>query len=480
MEEQTLFLDYNGLVHYDSKIKEYIGTSISTQHANDATVTDVQNLSGTTASIDINDFVDAVETVQSAGYVNAELQGSVVYITDKNNVTRSIDLFSTYNEQVYITTSSNVSNISTSNIVINIYYDDQITPSQTVTTDANGQVKVTIPSGTRYRVVFPSISGCKPIGDIIHTANLNQRSIEVTYFEINEDDIEQVTVLIKNTDGQNQSGILVTYEIEGQSYQQTTDNAGKITFNVEIGDDYTVTVPNREGLYIRGNVYSINQTADRANKIIIFTYRIFTSGVFVVTEDGNEYTLDQFKNAVESESLQKTDAYLIKVATQTLQENNGIFSVKISTIAEDTLVSRQWADNTSYTFRYIPSSGNSTSSDYYYDGKTATQLIQQEGDEQNIETPAADYALSQSIEINGIPYYGFLASYGQMSQFWAAKDSIDEIIFYLNQSWRKLSAVNAEKWTSAQGGAHPAYGWTTSAITNGKTNSRIVIPFFAY
>jgi len=56
-------LDYDGLVHYDSKIKEYIDTSISTQHTNDATVTDVQNLSGTTASIDINDFVDAVETV---------------------------------------------------------------------------------------------------------------------------------------------------------------------------------------------------------------------------------------------------------------------------------------------------------------------------------------------------------------------------------------------------------------------------------
>ena len=449
---------------------------ISAAHANDATVTDVQNLSGTTASIDINDFVDAVETVQSAGYVNARLEGSVVYITDKNNVTRSIDLFSTYNEQVYIEISTVVQNVNVSGLQLNIYYDDAIIPSQTVTTDANGNTRATISSGTSYRIEFPVIAGCKPIGDIRHIANLSQRNIEVEYIE---DDVQKEQVRVTVKQGVNLAqGVNVTVSYDNDSDTYTTDSSGLVTFEIPIGTTYQISVPAING-YVTPSSMTI--LANKHLRGIQMRYRSTTSAVLVIDNDENEYTLQQFIDAVERGTTTKENAKLIAIVTDSLVDNNGSFCLKIDDITNRTTIQKkQWCTD-SVQFDTIPSNGNNISAAYYYDGYNASLAIQTEATNRSLTVPAITYCLQQSITVGQTTHPGFLGSVGQWNVLWANRLDVDDILDYIQPNTMRLSTLTDIKWTSTQSGATCACSWTSSAnFGYGKTSSYVVVPFFAY
>ena len=290
---------------------------------------------------------------------------------------------------------------------------------------------------------------------------------------------EEVTVVLKNTAGVAQSGKTVTCSVGGSETQQVTDSNGEVTFDVGLGSIYTITAPQIEGFYVRGGDYSVSHTADRGERTIVYIYRIFVSGVFIVTGGGDEYTLEQFQQGVEQQQLQKSDALLIKVATQALQDAGGVFCFKIADIAVNTFTKKQWSPNTSYLFRSIPSNGNNVNQPYYYDGKTASALIQEEGDQQYIETPAVDWAMAQTVEVDGVTYNGFLMSIGQWDVAWGARDVIDDIISYLDQTWRKLDQTRNGKWSSTQRDTANGMAWTNRDEHGGKNGNSVVLPAFA-
>lgn len=68
-----------------------------------------------------------------------------------------------------------------SGLTINVYYNDAVQPTTTITTDSNGMASLQVPNGYRYKLVFPEQTGCTPIAAIEHTAMLLQRGIEVYY-----------------------------------------------------------------------------------------------------------------------------------------------------------------------------------------------------------------------------------------------------------------------------------------------------------
>lgn len=395
------------------------------------------------------------------------------------------NIFAAYNfdERVVVTVSSEVQGVNVEGLTINVYYNGSETIGDTIVTNANGVATLVVPHETRYKLVFPTLTGCKAVLPVAYMSTLTERAVTVEYVEPDAAPSEQVTVVLKNSSGGNVSGATVTYTIGNTTESVVTDSKGEAHFEVEIGTTYTVTAPTREGYFIAGNVYAHTQEADRSQRTWYYMYRTFIAGIGVVTADGTIYnSLEDFQEAVEGGLCQKSDAFLIRVATSTLQTKNGVFSMKISTIASDSLVSRQWSPNTTYRFTSIPENGSSTSSAYHYDGKTASELIQQEGDDPqvSIETPAVDYCLSQEITIDSVPYKGFLLAYGQMNALWSARDMIDQIIAYLNPSWRKLGIITTAKWTSTQSSASNAWYWATSANYNYKSSSFIVLPAFAY
>ena len=425
----------------------------------------------------------AANKATEAGRVNATLNGSVVTITDKNGNSNSIDLLDATEERVQITVTKAQDapqGTTVSGLVINAYYNDASVPTATVTTDANGMAVLRVPNGYKYRLVFPSQTGCETPWDVVHTAAVSQRSVEVEYMAASPTPLtEEVTVVLKNTAGVAQSGKTVTCSVGGSETQQVTDGSGEVTFDVALGSIYTITAPQIEGFYVRGGDYSVSHTADRGDRTIVYIYRIFVSGVFIVTGGGDEYTLEQFQQGVEQQQLQKSDALLIKVATQALQDAGGVFCFKIADIAVNSFTRKQWSLNTSYLFRSIPNNGNNVNQPYYYDGKTASALIQEEGDQQGIETPAVDWAMAQTVEVDGVTYNGFLMSIGQWNVAWGARDVIGDIIYYLDQTWRKLDQIAEAKWSSTQSNANSAWYWSTSAGNYGKSDSNVVLPAFA-
>lgn len=398
---------------------------------------------------------------------------------------------SSVEEVVHVTVTTNVSDVSVEGLQILVYYNSAAQPSATITTDADGMASLRVPTGYRYRLVFPSVEGCVDIGSIEHVATMAERSIEVELVEPASVG-ETVTARLQKTDGTPMVGIVVTLSLGGEAGETaTTDANGQVTFPnpVPVGTDYTVTVAQVDGYYIRGQHNTMAATAERGARAFLFIYRVFVSGVFVVDTDGDEYSLEDFEKAVTAGTRTNEDARLIKISTDTLQsqpDGSCTFAVEIDVLRNRSASSKQWSPNTSYTFTSVPANGNSTSARFYYDGQRASALIQQEGDQQQVETPAIDWAMSKTVVLregmdDEITLHGFLGSIGQWAALWAAKDMVDDILLSVRPTGSYLmSTYTTSKWSSTQDSAGSAWEWGSSASNGFKYRGNAVVPFFAY
>lgn len=219
--------------------------------------------------------------------------------------------------------------------------------------------------------------------------------------------------------------------------------------------------------------------ANKQLRGIQMKYRGSTSAVLVIDNDENEYTLQQFIDAVEGGTTTKESAKLIAIVTDSLVDNNGSFCLKIDDITNQaTLQSKQWCTE-NIKFNTIPENGDSVSALYYYDGYNASQAIQQEATERSLTVPAVTYCLSQTATIGQSTLPGFLGSVGQWNVLWSNRSYVDEILDYVKPNTSRLSTLTTNKWTSTQNNANGAYNWTNSANNNNKNNSNVVVPFFA-
>ena len=210
-------------------------------------------------------------------------------------------------------------------------------------------------------------------------------------------------------------------------------------------------------------------------------YYVAESGIKIVTSDGTEYSEEDFEEAVENNEVSTSDAKLIKISTASLITANSVFYVSIDTLATRSgLTSKTWASS-NVQFNDIPLNGNSTTAAYYYDGRTASGLIQDEGDRRTISTLAVDEALSKTFALDNDTLYGFLGSAGQWSILWENRYQVDTILSLTRPSATyNFSTYNTVKWISTQYTATHAYCWASSLIYYTKTYSTVVVPFFAF
>ena len=428
--------------------------------------------------------------ITQAERVDAELSGSVVTITNKEGISRSIDLAATTDEAVWITVSTSVVGVDVSGLTINVYYNGASTPTTAVTTDENGMAVLYVPNTYTYKLVFPSIQGCVDIAPVTHVATLSQRSVEVEYVEyIPGQNVEEVTVLVQEYAGQtatNVSGLTVTLTISGNSTQYVTNSSGKVVINVDLGSQYSISVPNREGYYVSPmNTQTQSFTAESSKRGVLFIYRNAITGIFVVHENGSEYNILEWEDAVSAGTVTNSQAKLIKVATNQLADNDGIFAVLIDHLRERTYGANAAWNPDNVQFNSIPLNGNSASQPYYYDGMTASVLIQKEGDERGLQTPAVDKCLAMTQTIgegeNEQTLKGFLGSVGQWNILWGNRVEIDNILTSTRpEGTYLLSTLTTNKWTSTQHSAFNAWHWTTAADVGDKGSSFTVVPFFAF
>lgn len=434
-----------------------------------------------TAANNTNQAIQAAETATTgAETCNIEMVGSTISVTNRNGETKSVDVINT-DEEVTVTIASSVSSINVSGIKINVFLNNGKTP-QTYTTNAEGKATFTIDRGNYYQVVFPEYGNAQPIAPVGYTAVLGSRNINVEYMPYDEDSMEKViitaTKYVENV-GTAWEGIPVIVTIDRKDTTYQTDAKGQVTVFVPYKKEYTVVINDQDGYNVSFNKNSRTYTANVPQRLIDYRFYQFKAGIFVVDIDKNEYYIEDWVAA----GRNADDAVAIKVADASLSINHGTFCIRTSDIKNvSKLISTSWCTQ-NLQFNSIALNGNNVNDANYYNGESSSYLIRQEAQERSLSVPAFDYAYGQIFNLGGEDLHGFVMSVGQeyvhVANIGIIKQVLETLYGETVATGYYNFIMNNWRWTSTQGNAAYAWGYSSSAGSNGKSSSDVVLPVFA-
>lgn len=425
---------------------------------------------------------NAESKATEAERVNAELNGNVLTVTNRQGTAKSVNLTDA-DEHVTVNVTTTLAFVSVEGIILNVYINNGADPQQ-YTTDSNGQAVFTVTKGSTYKVVFPYIEGCAILNPVQHVAAVGNRIIDAVYTE-ETIKFEHVTVRMQkaNEDDvlQPWEGVPVHVTIDGKKTDYITDAQGVASFDVKIGTSYTVAVDKVDGMYEQYDRYSRTRKALADSYRFNYAYHYYESGVWLVDDEGKKWTWDAW------EASGKDNTHLVFVCIKTLdtQRYGGDIYISIDLLANFAqILNKQWA-NQSVLFKNIPLNGTDNSDPQYYkfvyNGLVVTMTIIAEGDERSIETPFCDYCYSQTVDCAGEAWQGYGPTLEQWKLAWA---NIDYVVDAVNLKFPELgvSANNykGNKWTATQSNATNSSYFGTAPSNGGKGDALLAIPFFAY
>ena len=460
-------------VKADKERTESVATAISgctsaAKEANDAAAT-------ATAAAD-----KANTAATEAEKVNVTLGGSVISVTNRNGVTKTVDVVNT-DETVTVTITSSVSSINVSGVKINVFINNGKTP-QTYTTNSEGKVSFVVNRGNYYQITFTEYGNAQPIAPVGFTAVLATRNIDVEYKPYDEESMENVVVTVtKYTDGTGAAyeGVPVVVTVDSKNTTYNADSKGQVSLYVPYGKEFTVNVENQDGYSVSLNRNTRTYTASVPQRLIDYKMYQFRAGIFVVDNNLNEYYLEEWQAAGKTAE----EAVAIKVADANLTLNRGTFMIRISDmLAPTALPKKSWCTQ-ALQFNSIALDGNDTKDANYYNGESSSFLVRQEAVERSLSVPAFDYAYEQIFSIAGHELHGFLMSIGQDYVHIANIGIIKQMLTALHGEEVATAyynfVMNQTRWTSTQFNATYAWFYSSSASNDYKSYSNYVLPVFA-
>ena len=436
-----------------------------------------------TAANNTNTAIQAAETATlGAERVNAELNGNVLKVTNRNGEVKSVNLTDT-DEHVTVNCTTTMEGVSMEGLVINVYINNGADPHQ-YTTDANGQAEFTINKGATYKVVFPYVQNCNIIDSVQHVASVGNRIIDANYIAETEK-MERLTIKMSKAD---ESGNITPWEggkayvtIAGKKTEYIMDADGRAVVDIKNGTSYTVSVDKIDGMYEQYDRYSITRTAIAESYRFNFIYRPYESGIWLIDDNNKQWTYDDW----EASGNDNSKLMFVRIATLATQRYKGDILISIDKMADfsKVAVSKQWCDQ-NVEFKNIPLDGRNTNnsnwSRFAYNGLLATQTIIAEGDERGLTTAAADYCYSSTIANGDKLYQGYLPTVYQWELTW---QNMDIVIDAINKKYPDLNVnkttFSGNKWTSTQSVADRSYFFNTAVSSSFKLNSFLAIPFYA-
>ena len=427
--------------------------------------------------------IQAAETATlGAERVNAELDGNVLKVTNRNGEVKSVNLTDT-DEHVTVNCTTTMEGVSMEGLVINVYVNNGADPHQ-YTTDANGQAEFTINKGATYKVVFPYVQKCNIIDPVQHVASVGNRIIDANYIAETEK-MERLTIKMSKAD---ESGNITPWEggkayvtIAGKKTEYIMDADGRAVVDIKNGTSYTVTIDKIDGMYEQYDRYSITRTAIAESYRFNFIYRPYESGIWLIDDNNKQWTYDDW----EASGNDNSKLMFVRIATLATQRYNGDILISIDKMADfsKVAVSKKWCDQ-NVEFKNIPLDGrdtnNSNWSRFAYNGLLATQTIIAEGDERGLTTAAADYCYSSTIANGDKLYQGYLPTAYQWELTW---QNMDIVIDAINKKYPDLNVnkttFSGNKWTSTQSNANGSYYFGTAVDSSGKYYSFLAFPFYA-
>ena len=434
---------------------------------------------------------DAATTAMTAGEkatamaaeaekVNVTLGGSVISVTNRDGVTKTVDVVNT-DEKVNVTITSSVSSIKVSGVKINVFINNGKTP-QTYTTNSEGKVSFVVNRGNYYQITFTEYGNAQPIAPVGFTAVLATRNIDVEYKPYDEESMENVVVTVtKYTDGKGAAyeGVPVVVTVDRKNTTYNADAKGQVSLYVPYGKEFTVNVENQDGYSVSLNRNTRTYTASVPQRLIDYKMYQFRAGIFVIDDNLNEYYLEEWQAAGKTAE----EAVAIKVADATLTLNRGTFMIRISDmLAPTALPKKSWCTQ-NLQFDSIALDGSNTKDANYYNGESSSFLVRQEAVERSLSVPAFDCAYEQIISIAGHELHGFLMSIGQDYVHIANIGIIKQVLTALYGEEVANAYYNfvmkQYRWTSTQRSATNAWGCSSSADSIIKSSSCYVLPVFA-
>ena len=432
------------------------------------------------------DFDTAIQSAENATLgaerVNAELDGNVLKVTNRNGEIKSVNLTDT-DEHVTVNCTTTLEGASMEGLVINVYINNGADPHQ-YTTDANGQTEFTVTKGATYKVVFPYVQKCNIIDPVQHVASVGNRIIDANYIAETEK-MERLTIKMSKAD---ESGNVTPWEggkayvtIAGNRTEYIMDADGRAVVEIKNGTSYTVSVDKIDGMYEQYDRYSITRTAIADSYRFNFIYRPYESGIWLIDDNNKQWTYDDW----EASGNDNSKLMFVRIATLETQRYKGDILISIDKMADfsKVAITKQWC-NQNVEFKNIPLDGrdknNSNWSRFAYNGLLATQTIIAEGDERGLTTAAADYCYSSTITNGDKLYQGYLPTDYQWELTWQNMDIVIDAISkkYPDLNVNKTS-FSGKKWTSTQTNANYSYFFTTAVFYGNKTSTYLAIPFYA-
>ena len=431
---------------------------------------------------DTNEAIRAAKgATAGAEKVNAELNGNVLTVTNRQGTAKSVNLTDA-DEHVTVNVTTTLASVSVEGIILNVYINNGADPQQYVT-DSNGQAIFTVTKGSTYKVVFPYIEGCAILSPVQHVAAVGNRIIDAVYTE-ETIKFEHVTVRIQkaNEDDvlQPWEGVPVHVTTDGKKTDYITDAQGVASFDVKIGTTYTVAVDKVDGMYEQYDNYRRTRKAMADSYRFNYAYHYYESGVWLIDDEGKKWTWD----AWEASGKDKTHLVFVCIKTLDTQRYGGDIYISIDLLANFAQIpNKQWA-NQNVQFKNIPLNGTGNSDTQYYkfayNGLVATITIIAEGDERGIETPFCDYCHSKTVDCAGAAWQGYGPTLEQWKLAWA---NIDYVVDAVNLKFPELGvSINnykGNKWTVTQGGAACSWIFGSQPSYYGKIFALLAIPFFA-
>ena len=412
--------------------------------------------------------------------VNVTLNDSVISVTNRDGVTKTVDVVNT-DETVNVTITSSVSSINVSGVKINVFINNGKTP-QTYTTNSEGKVSFVVNRGNYYQITFTEYGNAQPIAPVGFTAVLATRNIGVEYKPYDEESMENVVVTVtKYTDGTGAAyeGVPVVVTVDRKNTTYNADSKGQVSLYVPYGKEFTVKVENQDGYSVSLNRNTRTYTASVPQRLIDYKMYQFRAGIFIVDGNLNEYYLEEWQEAGKNAE----EAVAIKVADANLTLNRGTFMIRISDmLAPTALPKKSWCTQ-DLQFDSIALNGNNTKDANYYNGESSSFLVRQEAVERSLSVPAFDYAYEQIFSIAGHELHGFLMSVGQDYVHIANIGIIKQVLTALHGEEKATAyynfVMNKRRWTSTQYNATNAWSFSSSANGNYKSYSYYVLPVFA-
>ena len=413
--------------------------------------------------------------------VNVTLGGSVISVTNRDGVTKTVDVVNT-DETVNVTITSSVSSIKVSGVKINVFINNGKTP-QTYTTNSEGKVSFVVNRGNYYQITFTEYGNAQPIAPVGFTAVLATRNINVEYKPYDEESMENVVVTVtKYTDGTGAAyeGVPVVVTVDRKNTTYNADSKGQVSLFVPYGKEFTVNVENQNGYSVSLNRNTRTYTASVPQRLIDYKMYQFRAGIFVVDNNLNEYYLEEWQAAGKTAE----EAVAIKVADANLTLNRGTFMIRISDMLAPTALPKQSWCTQNLQFDSIALDGNNTKDANFYNGESSSFLVRQEAVERSLSVPAFDYAYEQIFSIAGHELHGFLMSVGQDYVHIANIGIIKQVLTALHGEEVATAYYNfvmqQRRWTSTQSSATFAWNYSSSAVNYfTKSNSIYVLPVFA-